>query len=961
MDGDDGGDFKIVEADEGEGKKKKKVKPGSFQGLGISQSTYKAIMRQGYKMPTPIQRKTIPICMEGQDVVAMARTGSGKTCAFLVPIIERLKSHSVAVGVRAIVLSPTRELAMQTAKFQRQLGCYSGLRVCLLVGGQAMETQFAHLAANPDIIVATPGRLVHHMMEAELSLSRVEVMVMDEADRLFELGFAEQLQKVLEACPISRQCLLFSATLPSQLVSFSRAGLKDPVFVRLDVETTLSEQLELQFMYVRKTEKLAAAVAVLRRLLKGEKNTIMFVATRHHVEFFGELLKALGMPTSIVYGSMDQTAREEQVSLFRRKKTKIMVTTDVAARGIDIPLLDHVLNYDFPPSAKLFVHRSGRTARAGRSGLSISLVTTEDLPHCTELMLFLGQKMGVVGGSTEPESDGKKKALLGSVPALEYEVEILEKLIDDDGSVLKSLFKSMMASYGVYNKTRPQASKESSKRARELVDSVGGPARLHGLIHPAFRDEGAEGRGIGTAGGDNESWDFIQTLRGYRPKSEKVGNVLSSTAMKTMEQAKSESTATAALKKEFAKSAEEVEVEANAPEELDLGEGSDEDSEESEEEQMEDPRETLARVIEASAAKEARKRPREASAKAKGAPKRSRARLSKAERKKQGKGGSQADTKKDDNDAFDDFDVQVDGMDVASAGDVPVEDGPPKKKKRGVVGNFYLSVERTDQEFKDAKERGLDMEQYQLDLMGDEDGEIKSAKSVIKWDAKKKKYLPVMVAADGKKVKAGKRFDETGNRVKGDKEKSNIYQKWAQSSKLRVQRPGEMEQGVPLGSLKKGGSQARIMEFDDKGGTTMSGGDVDTAPDGRKRKPVVPFHGQIDEKYMTNKQKRMMKKRQKNDQVVHSGKNAKSELRSASQIQKEKKLEKQKKIKQSPAMRKKEAKEAKDKRRQMHEDRQMKFGARTRSKMLVFEGNKKWTKKGNPRKMTGHGRKGSYL
>jgi len=185
-------------------KKKTKIKPGSFQGLGIGHASYKAIMRMGYKMPTPIQRKTIPTILDGQDVVAMARTGSGKTAAFLIPVVERLLQHSVSVGFRAVALSPTRELAMQTAKFFRQLSKFTDLRCCLLVGGQAMEAQFEHLANNPDVVIATPGRLMHHILEAELSLSRVEILIIDEADRVFELGFAEQLQKILEATPLSR-------------------------------------------------------------------------------------------------------------------------------------------------------------------------------------------------------------------------------------------------------------------------------------------------------------------------------------------------------------------------------------------------------------------------------------------------------------------------------------------------------------------------------------------------------------------------------------------------------------------------------------------------------------------------------------------------------------------------------------------------------------------------------------
>jgi len=253
--------------------------------------------------------------------------------------------------------------------------------------------------------------------------------VFDEADRLFELGFAEQLQKLLETTPQSRQCLLFSATLPAQLVSFSRAGIRNPVFVRLDVETTLSESLALWFLYIRKEEKLAAAVSMLRRLHQKGKSTIMFVATRHHVEFFGELLAAVGLTVSVVYGSMDQDARTDQVARFRNHKTGILVTTDVAARGIDIPMLDHVVNFDFPPIAKLF-HRAGRTARAGKAGLCISFVTLEDLPYTVELMLFLGNKLTVA--DDEADKTGGRP-VLGSVPGLEHEVETLNRLLAEKG------------------------------------------------------------------------------------------------------------------------------------------------------------------------------------------------------------------------------------------------------------------------------------------------------------------------------------------------------------------------------------------------------------------------------------------------------------------------------------------------------------------------------------------------
>jgi len=852
-------------------------KPGSFGGLGLSKTTYKAILKMGYKLPTPIQRKTIPTILEGSDVVAMARTGSGKTAAFLIPTIERLETHSASVGVRAVVLSPTRELAMQTAKFFRQLARSSGLRVCLLVGGQAMETQFEHLAANPDVVIATPGRLTHHMTEADLSLSRVQTLVLDEADRLFELGFAEQLQKVLDSTPVSRQCLLFSATLPAQLVSFSRVGLKSPVFVRLDVETTLSDSLKLWFLYVRQSEKLAATIYVLRHLQKEGKSTIMFVATRYHVEFFGELLSTLNFNAAIVYGSMDQSAREAQVRRFRHGKAKILVTTDVAARGIDIPALDHVLNFDFPPSAKLFVHRSGRTARAGRSGLSVSLVTLEDLPYTMELSVFLGCKLKVAEEAKEAQpaddTQGKhaaKQPLIGSLPRLDTEVETLMGLLADPESTLSKSHKTMMSSYGAYNKMRPSASKQSMTRSRQLLDECGGAIRLQGILHPAFQDHDPHSRSAQAAQSERA---FVDELRGFRPRAEKIGNVLSTDAMRIMEQAKLDADAVNA-----GRAAVRAEREA--------------------------------RRLEANATPAARKATK---------PVVEKARLSKAQRKQ----GKQAEGEKDGD--FEGFDVQVDGVAVASASKHKgqQQDLPPAEQ-------FYLSVDR-DQRVED-KERGLAMEEYQLDIAPDERDAISKAKSVIRWDVKRKKYLPVMVAADGKVVKKGVRRNEAGVKVTGDAEKTNLYKKWANKSKLRIQRVGELEHTPSiLGKLKRSAAEAGTVNMEE---------DL-PEPEEKKRKPIVPFHGTVEDKYLTNRQKRLLEKRRKKDKMdqVITG-DAKKEIKSPAQLRKEKMRKERHKLNHNPKLRKMKNKESKD--AYLKKAAEQRFSQmHTRSKMLVIRGDGK--------------------
>merc|ERR1711953_616129 len=269
--------------------------------------------------------------------------------------------------------------------------------------------------------------------------------------------------------------------------------------------------------------------------------------------------------------------------------------------------------------------------------------------------------------------------------------------------------------------------------------------------------------------------------------------------------------------------------------------------------------------------------------------------------------------------------------------------------KRAPKEQFYLSVERDKRE--EAKERGLDMEQYQLDLMPDDEGQIKSAKSVMRWDAKKKKYLPVMVAVDGKVVKKGRKMNESGQRVKGDAEKSNIYQKWAKTSKLRIQRPGEMEQGgVLLGRAKKA-AEAKTISFGDDGKVDAE------AHEGPKRKPLVPFHGQVEDKYLTNKQKRIMKRRAKADRVVSRGGKAQDELKTPAQIQKEKKNRERNKLKQNPHLRKAKKEQIKKARDAQREEKQMKYGARTKSKMLIFpDGPRKWRTTG-ARPKNGYGRR----
>jgi superfamily II DNA/RNA helicase len=332
--------------------------------------------------------------MAGHDLVAMARTGSGKTAAFLLPLFHKLVSHETTIGVRAIVLAPTRELVLQTADFVRALGQFTDLRSCVLVGGDSIDVQFSDLSANPDIIIATPGRLMQVLIETELNLREVRYVVFDEADRLFEMGFAEQLNELLSRLPDSRQSALFSATLPNELVAFARAGLRAPQLVRLDTDVRVSENLSQAFFVCRANEKTAALLWLVQNHLEATKRqTIIFGATRYIVEYLSNLLCECGYDCAFVYGSMDAAARKINLARFRGGKLRILCVTDLAARGIDVPLLDYVVNYDVAARPKTFVHRVGRVARAGRSGAAYSIFATEELPLMVELFTFLGHQL----------------------------------------------------------------------------------------------------------------------------------------------------------------------------------------------------------------------------------------------------------------------------------------------------------------------------------------------------------------------------------------------------------------------------------------------------------------------------------------------------------------------------------------------------------------------------------------
>ncbi|KAI2637134.1 ATP-dependent RNA helicase DBP10 [Hypomontagnella submonticulosa] len=576
-------------------------KGGGFQAMGLNANLLRAITRKGFSVPTPIQRKAIPLVMAKKDVVGMARTGSGKTAAFVIPMIERLRAHSATIGARALVLSPSRELAIQTLKVVKEFGRGTDLKCVLLVGGDSLEEQFSSMTTNPDIVIATPGRFLHLKVEMSLDLSSIQYVVFDEADRLFEMGFAAQLTEILHALPISRQTLLFSATLPASLVEFARAGLQDPSLVRLDAETKISPDLQSAFFSVKGAEKEGALLHILHDVIKmpmglpegvqpesdkpskkrkrgsdaprgrekpTEHSTIIFTATKHHVEYLQSLLNEAGFAVSYVYGSLDQTARKEQVENFRRGRSNILVVTDVAARGIDIPILANVINYDFPPQPKVFIHRVGRTARAGQRGWSYSLVRDTDAPYLLDLQLFLGKKL-VLGKEGKGASNFAEDIAVGAPvrSKVETNVEWLNKVLGESEDI-SSLRRVAGKAEKLYLKTRNSASSQSARRAREIVSSKGWTQ-----LHPIFGDE------LGDA--EDARAEMLAKISGFKPqetifeigRSAKAGKSEAAEIMKTVRERFGP--------RKPAKDSEEVE-EANETAEVDDADGFDEEGEEME-------------------------------------------------------------------------------------------------------------------------------------------------------------------------------------------------------------------------------------------------------------------------------------------------------------------------------------------------------------------------------------------
>lgn len=366
-----------------------------FATLGLVDDLARAVAAQGYTLPTPIQAQTIPVILAGRDLLAAAQTGTGKTAAFTLPLLQRLQDRREirpAPGrPRALVLTPTRELAAQVAESVRVYGRHVAPRTALLVGGVSMKPQLDALRRPIDVLVATPGRLLDHLSQRTVSLANVEILVLDEADRMLDLGFLPAIRRLLALLPKQRQTLLFSATFAEPIRQLAGDFLRDPAVIDVAPRNATADRVEQQVHPVDQDRK----VALLGRLLNaGERDaTLVFTRTKHGADRLSRLLARDGVRVAALHGNKSQSARTRALDDFKQGRIQVLVATDIAARGLDIAQLPRVVNYELPHVPEDYVHRIGRTGRAGRAGLAVSLVSTDEMPRLHAIQRLLGRKL----------------------------------------------------------------------------------------------------------------------------------------------------------------------------------------------------------------------------------------------------------------------------------------------------------------------------------------------------------------------------------------------------------------------------------------------------------------------------------------------------------------------------------------------------------------------------------------
>ena len=399
-----------------------------FAGLGLREELLKALTSLGYEEPSPIQREAIPPLLEGHDLVGQAATGTGKTAAFALPVLQKMVRGEAGDGPGTLVLVPTRELAEQVSQAVHRYGRDLGVRVLPVYGGQPIGRQLQALQRGVDVVVGTPGRVLDHINRSTLKLGTVRSVVLDEADEMLDMGFAEDIEAILAETPVERQTVLFSATMPPRIDAIARRHLRDPVRIQMGRQTTTPGELPLirQSSYVvARAHKPAALARVLD--VEAPSAAIVFCRTRQEVDEVTEMLNGRGFSAEALHGGMSQDQRDRVMSRLRGGSTELLVATDVAARGLDVEQLTHVINYNVPTAPESYVHRIGRVGRAGREGAAITLVEPREGRMLKAIERLTGQRIAVEKVPTVTDLRARRMELTRSALQASLESDDLER------------------------------------------------------------------------------------------------------------------------------------------------------------------------------------------------------------------------------------------------------------------------------------------------------------------------------------------------------------------------------------------------------------------------------------------------------------------------------------------------------------------------------------------------------
>ena len=366
-----------------------------FKDLNIIEPILHALGEEGYSNPTPIQEKAIPFILQQRDLLGCAQTGTGKTAAFAIPMLQLLsKPHAAKPGqrpIRALILTPTRELAIQIEESFRAYGRSLRLKPLVIFGGVSQVPQTASLERGVDILIATPGRLLDLMSQGYVHLKDIEIFVLDEADRMLDMGFVHDVKKVITKLPVKRQTLFFSATMPKEIQALADAILSNPEKVEVTPVSSTADTIQQELYFVDKPNKKALLADILKD--SSLESVLVFTRTKHGADKVVKDLSRIGIRAEAIHGNKSQNARQRALSNFKNRTTRVLVATDIAARGIDIDELSHVINYELPNVPETYVHRIGRTGRAGLSGIAYSFCELEELPYLKDIQKLIGKEI----------------------------------------------------------------------------------------------------------------------------------------------------------------------------------------------------------------------------------------------------------------------------------------------------------------------------------------------------------------------------------------------------------------------------------------------------------------------------------------------------------------------------------------------------------------------------------------